>query len=77
MSEQAVVLTGDEVLLAMTAVRRYLTKTRHNYRKNLRHEGREHYAETELRRFDDLLDLYEHLGGNADDVTDPEGAGDE
>jgi hypothetical protein len=73
--DEAVVLTGDEVLLARTAVRKYLQKLRNNYRNCLRRGDREHFAATNLRRFDDYLDLYALLGGNPDDVADPETEG--
>lgn len=72
--EQTVVLVDDEVLMARTAVRKYLTKIRTNYRNDLR-KGQRHFAGTELRRFDDYLDLYERLGGDPDEVRDIE-AGD-
>ncbi|NUO57258.1 MAG: hypothetical protein HOV78_11370 [Hamadaea sp.] len=72
MITQSVVLVDDDVLMARTAVRKYLTKLRNNYRAALRNGGREHYAGTHLRRFDDYLDLYERLGGDPDDIADPE-----
>ena len=71
MSEGSVVLADDEVLMARTAVRKYLQKLRNNHRANLR-RGRDHFAETQLRRFDDYLDLYERLGGDPDEIADPQ-----
>lgn len=69
----SVVLVGDEVLRARAAVRKYLAKVRHSYRSN-RRQGAAHYAASDLRRFDDYLDLYELLGGNPDEITDPQEA---
>lgn len=68
----SVILLDDEVLMARTAVRKYLTKMRNNYRNDLRKSGRGHFAMTKLKRFDDYLDLYERLGGNPDDIPDPD-----
>lgn len=65
-------LVDDEVRMARTAVRKYLTKMRNNYRADVRRSGRDHFAESKLRRFDDYLDLYALLGGNPEDVCDPE-----
>ncbi len=70
--QESAVLVGDEVLMARTAVRKYLQKLRNNYRGDLRRDSRTHFAAHKLRRFDDYLDLYELLGGNPDDVNDPE-----
>lgn len=70
---ESVILVEREVLLARTAVRKYLTKIRNNYLNDLRRgERAAHFAATELRRFDEYLDLYERLGGDPADVIDPE-----
>ena len=71
MSELSAVLIDDEVLMARTAVRRYLAKMRTSHRREIR-QGKTHFAETHLRKFDDYLDLYERLGGDPDEIRDPE-----
>lgn len=66
-----VVLVDEEVFLARSAVRKKLVELRKKYVQDHR-RGRPQYAEAKLRGFDAYLDLYERLGGDPDEVRDPE-----
>jgi Na+/phosphate symporter len=64
---ETVILVDDEVQRVRVAVRNYLQKLRGDHHNRLR-RGKP----TSMTRFDTYLDLYERLGGDADEIRDPE-----